>query len=389
MSGDYDWLTVIRLKERLLSADINALQESGLVDDETIDDLISFERAYEPGSREHWKTGEPAVFPENTEEWRDIVRPVVSKEIGKALRQGNMRLLEYAAGADSDDRDVPFQEALTLEEQVHGDDFKIFVFTGGQGGGKSYFAYVLAKYKVRLCERDGIPVRAVTNSLSAVEMNEELEFVGSPKQLLDYRLENPGQIVFVLDEASSFFDSKGAGHAADLAKFVPFLRRLRKMRILVIVVSHRAMDIGTDIRKLESVVFIHKPDQDKAVFYEDEKDGKLKDKIMEISGYTTDERFDYKSEDLFISWKWEGLDDIVDLMENPQEFRQLWEEKGVVKDLRELAERIEQAEDLKDDRADRIRACADLGYSQAEIAEFADVSKTTVNSILDVQEVND
>lgn len=383
--SDYDWLTVNRLKERLVSADLNALEESGLVDDDTIDYLISFEQAYEPGSRDHWQTGEPAVYPQNTEKWRRVVRPVVSKNISKALRSGNMRLLEYAAGADDDDRDVPFQEALTLEELIHGDDFKIFVFTGEQGGGKSYFAYVLGKYKARLCKRDGIPVRVVTNSLSAVELNEELEFVGSPQDLMDYRMENPGQIVFIFDEASSFFDSKASGHAAQMAKFVPFLRRMRKMRILPIIVSHRAMDIGTDVRKLESVVFIDKPDEDTAVFYDDEKNGELKDKKFEISGYTTDERYDYKSEDLFISWKWDGLDEIVDLMENPQEFKQLWEEKGVVKDLKEKAERIEQAEALKDDRGDLVRACAELDYSQQEIAEFAGISKSMVNSILGVQ----
>lgn len=380
--SDYDWLTVNRLKNRLLSADMNALQESGLLDDETIDYLISYERAYEPGSREHWKTGNPAVFPENTEEWREIVRPVLSKEISKAMRNGNTAILEFAAGIDEDDRDAPFQEALKLEEQIHGDDFQIFVFTGGQGGGKSYFAYTIAKYKVRLCERDGIPVRAVTNSLSAVEMNDELEFVGSPQELLDYRLENPGQIIFVLDEASSFFDSKGAGNAADLAKFVPFLRRLRKMRILPIIVSHRAMDIGRDVRKLESVVFVHKPDEETAVFYGDEKDGELKDKKFEISGYTTDERYDYESEDLFISWKWDGLDEITELMQNPQEFKSLWEEKGVVKNLREKAENIERIEGLEDDRDDLIRDCAELGYSQNEIADFAGVSRSKVKRVL-------
>jgi predicted transcriptional regulator len=383
--SDYDWLTVQRLKKRLMSADSNALQESGLIDEDTIDYLISFDRAYEPGSREHYKTGEPAVLPQNTQEWRDIVKPVISKQISKAMRNGNMRILELVAGEDDDDRDVPFQEALTLEEQVHGDDFKIFVFTGGQGGGKSYFAYVLAKYKVRLCERDDIPVRAVTNSLSAVEMNEDLEFVGSPEELLDYRMENPGQIVFVFDEASSFLDSKAGGNAAQMAKFVKFLRRLRKMRIMPIIVSHRAMDIGPDIRKLDSSMFVHKPDDDTAVFYDDEQGGELKDKKFEISGYTTDERYDYESEDLFISWAWDGLDEIVELMENPQEFKKIWEEKGVVKDLREKAERIAKIEELEDDRADLVRACAELDYSQSEIAEFAGVSKSTVNSILGVQ----
>lgn len=380
--GDYDWLTINRFKEQVLSADADVLYEAGLVDEETLRDLLSFERAYEPGTRPHYKTGNPAVFARNTEKYREMVRPSASQEIRKAFRSGNMRILEFVAGVDEDDRDVPFQEVLTLEEMIHGDDFKMFVFTGGQGGGKSYFAYTLARYKVRLCERDGIPVRAVTNSLSAVELNEELEFVGSPRELLDYRMENPGQIVFVLDEASSFFDSKAGGHGSDLVKFVPTLRRLRKMGILPIIVSHRAKDIGTDIRKLESVVFVHKPDEQTAVFYETEKDDKLEDKIMEISGYTTDERFDYKSEDLFISWDWDGLDEIYELMQNPQEFKELWDTKGVVKDLRETAERIEKIEQLKEDREELVRTCADLDYSQSEIAEFANMDASRVSRIL-------
>lgn len=379
---DFDGYNLKSLRDKLVnSGDLNALSEAGLVDDDTVDYLVSFERSYEPGDREHWETGRPAARPEDTQHWRDIVRPEISKALHKAVQNGNMSVIEFANGFDDDDHDVPFQEALTLENMVHGDEFKIFVFTGGQGGGKSYFAYLLSNYKMRLCRRDGIPARAVTNSLSAVQMNEDLDFVGSPQDLLDYRLENPGHIVLVLDEASSFFDSK-SGNAHNLQNFVPFLRRLRKMKILPIIVSHRAMDVGTDIRKLDSTVFIHKPDKETAVFYDDSDGDELGEQLLEISGYSTDERYDFDTDDIFISWKWDGLDEIVELMENPQEFKSLWEEKGVVKDLRETAERLEEVRALEDERDDLIRAAADLDYSQSELAEFARVDPSRVSRLL-------
>ncbi|MFC4551791.1 MULTISPECIES: hypothetical protein [Halorussus] len=371
-----------RLREDLARQKLPALEEAGLLTPDTIRYLESYRRHYEPGSKPHYETGKPAVSYHNTEHYVNVVRPEVGECLSRAVQSGNLAVVKHAIGlVGGDDSDVPFQDALTLENLIHGDEFRIFVFTGGQGGGKSYLAYTLAKYKSRLCRRDNIPVRAITNSLSAVEMNDELDFVGSPNDLLDYRLENPGHIVLVLDEASSFFSSK-AGNAHNLQNFVPFLRRLRKMKIVPIIVSHRAMDIGTDIRKLDSVVFIDKPDQDTAVFYGESSEDDLNDKLLELSNYSTDERYDYDSDDLFISWKWDGLDRVTELMENPQQFRELWETKGVVKDLREVAERMEKIESLEQDRDDLIRACSELDYSQSEIAEFAGVSQSRVNRLL-------
>ncbi|MGB9932592.1 hypothetical protein [Haloarcula amylolytica] len=370
------------LREQALNADINALADVGLLDEDTVEYLISFEQSYEPGSRQHYKTGKPAVNPENTEKWRRIARQDISQNLRQAVRNGRYEVIEFALGFNEENSDVPFQEALSLENIIHGDEFRILVFTGGQGGGKSYLAYTIGKYKKRLCDRDGIAVRVVTNSLSAVEANDDLEFVGSPEDLLEYRLEHPGEVVFIFDEASSFFDSKAAGNAAQMAQFVPFLRRMRKFRILPIIVSHRAMDIGTDVRKLESVVFVDKPTQDKAVFYEDEKNGELEGKMFEISGYSTDERYEYESDDPFISWKWEGLDRITELMENPRDFQSLWEDKGIVRDLKEKADRIDELQSLKEERDDLIRQCSELEYTQEEIADFASVSRSRVQSVL-------
>jgi predicted transcriptional regulator len=154
------------------------------------------------------------------------------------------------------------------------------------------------------------------------------------------------------------------------------------MKILPIIVSHRAMDIGTDIRNLESVVFVDKPSKERAVFYGESDGDELKNKMLDISGYSTDERYTYESDDLFISWKWDGLDDIVELMENPQQFKSLWEEKGVVKDLKGVARDIENTGDLESKRDGLIREVASLGYSQSEIAEFAGVSPSRVSRLL-------
>jgi len=375
-----------KLRESLPSFRLPILQEAGLIPPDKQQWFDLYRRTYEPGQGVHYQhTDRPAVQYHNSKTYVDRALPVIEEQIATAVRDGNESVMDFVRGMEGEDKDVPFAEVLELEDIIHGDEFNILIFTGGQGGGKSYFAYLLAKYKVRLCERDNIPVRAVTNSLSAVERNEELEFIDSPKDLLDYRMENPGHIVFVLDEASSFFDSKGAGNAAELAKFTPFLRRLRKMGILPIIVSHRTKDIGTDIRKLDSTIFVHKPDKQTAVFYDDEEDnGSLnnEDKRLEVSGYTTERRYDYESEDLFISWNWDGLEETVELFDNPQEFKQVWETKGIIKDLKETAEKINQLEELTNERDEIIQEAAELDYSQSEIAEMANVSKAKVSELL-------
>lgn len=382
MSTDsFEGYNVARLRDELANEKLPALRDAGLLSADNIQYLESFRESFEPGEHAHYSEDRPAALYHNADKYVRITRRDLGENLRKAVQNGNFGVIEHAMGLAESDSGTPFQELLTLEELVHGDDFKIFVFTGGQGGGKSYFAYTLAKFKMRLCERDNTTARVVTNSLSAVELNDEMEFVGSPRELLDYRLENPGHIVFVLDEASSFFGSK-AGQGADLVKFVPFLRRLRKMRILPIIVSHRAMDIGTDIRKLESVVFVHKPDRETAVFYGDNDGDDLDNKLIEITGYSTDTRYDYESEDLFISWKWDGLEEIVELMENPQEFRELWETKGVVKDLKGVTEEIAAVSELEEQRDELIREVAELEYSQSEIAEYAGVSPSRVSRLL-------
>lgn len=369
-----------KLRKQLLNQELDVLRDAGLLSTPAVRFLTKFKQNYQPGMDKHHSKDRPAVHYWNSERYHKIAEPEIAENLSKAVRNGNTDFIQHLIGLVGDDADdTPFAEVLKLEEQLHGDEFKIFVYTGGQGGGKSYHAYAMAKHKVNLCNRDDIPARAITNSLSAVELNDEMEFVGSPQELLDYRLENPGHIVFVLDEASSFFDSKGAGNAANLAKFVPFIRRLRKLKILPIIVSHRAMDIGTDIRKLESTVFINKPNKETAVFYEDEG---MNDEMFRLSGYSTDERYDFESSDPFISWDWDGLDEIVELMENPQEFKELWETKGIVKDLKEVTEELEKVSELEDRQADLIRETAELDYSQEEIAEMADVSQSKVARIL-------
>ncbi|QIB75224.1 ATP-binding protein [Halogeometricum borinquense] len=371
------------LKQQLYNEELHALREAGLLQESTIDYLERYRQTYEPGQGVHYQTGDPAVNYYDSEQYVNIVRRDISKMLSRAVQQGNLSVVAHAVGlTNKEDSDLPFQQLLQLENLIHGDRFKIPIFTGGQGGGKSYFAYLLAKYKARLCERDGEAYSVVTNSLTAVQENDDIdELVDSPQKLWDYRLANQGTIVFVFDEASSFLDSKAAGNASDLATFVPFLRRLRKMGILPIIVSHRAMDIGTDIRNLDSVVFIDKPDRKTAVFYDSYEAQQAEEALFEITGFSSEDRYEYDTDDLFISWKWDGLEDVVDQFKNPEKLRNVWEKWGIIRELKEKRDKIEELEQLKTERKELAQEAWELDeYDKKEIAEFAGVSPQTVAS---------
>lgn len=88
------------------------------------------------------------------------------------------------------------------------------------------------------------------------------------------------------------------------------------------------------------------------------------------------------TEDMFISWSWDGLDRINELIEKLQEFRELWNEKGVARELQEIRNEIERIEDLKEKQKRLAKECAELDYPESEIAEMSGLSPATVNRLL-------
>lgn len=382
MSNDYP--NFAELKGELQDEKLPALREAGLIPKEKIRWFETYREHYEEGDGVHYEDGKPAQYYYNSETYVNRVRQAVSKTLSNAVKNGNHSVVEHAVGlTDADDNDsLPFQQYFRLEQLIHGDRFKIPVFSGGQGGGKSYMAYLIAKYKANLCKRDNQTFRVVTNSLTAVRKNEEIDTViKSPQELWKYRLQEPGTVVFVFDEASSFLDSKAGGNASQLAKFVPFLRRLRKMDILPIMVTHRLKDLGTDVRNMDSVFIIEKPTEEKAIIYKSVPDYEDEDVYFTLSGFSTEDRYTYDTEDIFISWSWDGLEDVTELFSEPEQLRSIWETHGIVRDLKDVKEQLDKQEELKQKRKELAREAWELDeYDKQEIAEFSGVSVQTVSS---------
>lgn len=318
MTDDYSGYSIKQLREALSDADINALADAGLLDEDTLTYLLTFEDAYEPESLPHHETGDPAWHPENTELWHSMVRRETSKNLRKAVKNGNQQIIEFALGfRNRDETEMDFVDYERLRQVLTEPAMMLFLF-GSMGAGKTYTAFRLAELWHMLTAG-----HVLTNVRSVAEKSEWVNYVSGYEDVVRYCIEHPDQRkLLVADELSSLMSGYAGDRDAVETLMRPLTRKMRKrpFKMSLIGIGHRPQaDIHPTLRNGEMAKFGFKPgrtkeEQRKRLALFDALDGEGGDedaKILEVGGI--------KATNLAVdtdesgAWEWPSEDEALNL----------------------------------------------------------------------------
>lgn len=240
-----------QLREDLKNEELPALSQAGLLSEDTIDYLHRYRRHYEPED-----DSEP-YYARNTEHWEEVVVPEVSKNLRKAVRNGNQSVVKHAIGladsgrgAEMDFVDYEKHRALIREPGL------VELMFAGMGGGKTMTAARQAELWMMLYPNGDV----FTNIRSWAEIHPRVEYVRNFPELDRAAKENSEKhILFVGDEMGIDGNAYGGNEAMEQVMH-EFTRLMRKepFNLRMILISQRPTDIHPTLRNDEIAVYAMK-----------------------------------------------------------------------------------------------------------------------------------
>lgn len=249
--GTYD---IKSLREALSKADINALEESGLLSERTIKKLISYKRSYEPNTGKHWQTGEPAYYADNTQYWHRTVEQEGSITLAKAVANGDAEQIAFALGWGNEEDKVKldFVDYYRLKEVLETPALMLNMF-GAPRTGKTFTTARLVELWL-MFHPTGL---VICNIQSWAEKHPKGHYETHLPSMIRATQEHDGPVLLFLDELSSELvhsDLQKSGIEPGLRQF---LRKMGKepYKCSYIGIGHRVTEIAPLLRSGEVAYF--------------------------------------------------------------------------------------------------------------------------------------
>jgi hypothetical protein len=288
--SDFDSLEIKQLRNALQNEDLPALRDAGLLSASAIDYLETYRETYDKHQAPHHETGEPAYWYYNSRQYVNVVRREVGETLSKAVRNGNLPLIQHALGlAATSDSGMDFYDYEVLADLIEEPSLMLLLF-GDTGSGKTFTA-------VRLSELWEFRVGGVilTNIESFAEANEGVVYVHEYPDLIHYCINNPKKRkLLIADELSSLMSGYPADRHYVETYMRPLVRKMRKdpFRMSIIGIGHRPGDIHPTMNNPELAYFGFKKGDTKEqaqkhmVVYErlTNESGKKEDKKCDVQG---------------------------------------------------------------------------------------------------------
>ena len=304
-------ISFAHLRETLKDADLPALRESGLLDQSTIDHLMSYKRHYEPGDAEHYEDGSDAHYYYNTGYYTEIVEQNISKNLRRAVKNGNLSVVQHALGImENNDPGMDFAEYERLRQLISEDGLLLLV-SGGTGSGKTDTC-------LRLVEmlRSIYPDASFASNIKSLAENHDwITYVADDVHMLAWAASTPGRCYMLGDEWSSTAGGHGKqGHMVKKKMREPIRKaRKRPYQMGLIVIGHRVTDIAPTLRNDELAYYLRKEGDSQhekrrnMTLYDISGDDDLHNPIAEISGIKAT-TLEYSTNDT-AQWDWaEGVE---------------------------------------------------------------------------------
>lgn len=310
---------------------------AGLVDDKTTREVLAFmAENYDP-SKAEIEAGMPRDFWE-TQFARRAIKKFATDVLTEAVREGNLTQTSYMSGLPSYKSDVSGLHAINqlAEWLVSSEQCKLIYLAALMGRGKTDLSLtmmeVVADHFGRLARSVGSEVDVVEPEFAAnfhvetsPDSDHEVRHIDNFDDLVEWgeRGSSDAERWFIFDEASSELTAQSGANAQNVAEtMAPFIKKMRKMGINMIVIGHDKGDIHVAIRSLAD--FVDKTGLKTASFYAGINKREPQGHLFDLAGIPqTSWSFDT---DDTAEWSWgSAVDEDGDVVEtgmSDQEFKQ-------------------------------------------------------------------
>jgi hypothetical protein len=330
-------------------------REAGLVQDDDLRDLLGFaQRAYERQAGlddpSFWET-----------EWADRrLQRAATKTVGEALENQNLSQLEYLTGMPEYRSDVGGLHAASelINWLVHSEQCKLIYIAALMGRGKTdlslTFLQTIYWHYERMRESLGLLTGGSSSDVPTPEFAAnfrvdpaadcEVQQINNFDDLNDWADRGDSSDVrwFIFDEASTELTAQSGSNAQDVAELMaPFVKKMRKKGINMIVIGHDKRDVHPAIRSMAD--FVEKPSVKTARIYSGIKQREPVGHKMDIHNIPKT-GWDFNTNDM-ADWSWgtaleDGLDkeaNTIDDITDTEEFRE-WRDRQMQTIYKELDE---------------------------------------------------
>lgn len=333
---------------------------AGLVDDPDVREMLSFmAEIYSPFDEDGNRIEElPKTFWE-TEFARETIRKHATEKLTEAVDEGNLTQAAFMSGLPSYRSDVSGMQAINQLANwlIHSENCKLIYMAALMGKGKTdlavtFFEVIHDHYQRirRSLKEHGLddavgdlpePEFAANFDVSSrPDLDVEIKEIRNERQLLEWAEGGSSEDVrwFIFDEASTALTAQSGSNAQDVAeKMAPFVKRMRKVGINMIVIGHDKGDVHVAIRSLAD--FVDKTGLKTASFYAGITKREPQGHLFDVEGIP-ETSWDFDTDDM-AEWAWmddgeevedEGLDQTALKQEVATRGAALWKQTDLNQD---------------------------------------------------------
>jgi hypothetical protein len=356
---------------------------AGLIDDDEVREVLTYMASVYDPSPEDIEAGMPRDF-WGTEWAQRAIEQYATETAQEAIREGDLATVSYITGLPSYKSDVSGLHAINqlVDWLVHSERCKLVYLAALMGRGKTDLSLtmmeVIADHYDRL-ERSTEEDVAVPEFAANFAVETPSRSRHSVKQFSRYdRLKewadqgsSDDVRWFIFDEASTELTAQSGSNAQKVAeRFAPFVKKMRKKGVNMIVIGHDKGDVHPAVRSLAD--FVDKQGLKTASFYAGIKNREPAGHLFDLDGIPKT-GWEFDTDDT-ADWSWGEKNERVD------------EDSGMSQDefKSEVAERaarlwVQTPDDVT--QADIARAVStdDVSVSNSTISRYAERLEMAAN----------
>lgn len=304
---------------------------AGLVDDEELREMLMWlAEIYDPTDADGQPIEEmPRSFWE-TPLAREAVRANATDRLDAAIEQGNVTQTAFLTGAPSYKSDVSGLHAINqlADWLVHSEQCKLIYMAALMGRGKTDLS-------ITFFEIIHDHFRRLRRSLKEQGLDDAAGEVPEPEFAANFHVETPSDVDievkqfhdeeaflewaeqgnsdlerwFIFDEASTELTAQSGANAQKVAeKMAPFVKKMRKLGINMVVIGHDKGDVHVAIRSLAD--FVDKQGLKTASFYAGIQEREPTGHLFDLEGIPPTS-WTFNTDDM-ASWRWMDDDEEVE-----------------------------------------------------------------------------
>ena len=357
---------------------------AGLIEDQEVREVLIFmAENYDPRDSDgNLIDGLPRDFWE-TDFARRAIKKYATETATQAVAEDNVSQLSYITGMPSYKSDVSGLHAINqlADWLIHSEQCKLVYLAALMGRGKTDMSClmleVIADHYERVSrstEEESVPSPEFAANF-AVDAGDDatVRHIDNYDDLLEWGEQGSSdqERWFVFDEASTELTAQSGKNAQDVAEiFAPFVKKMRKMGINMIIIGHDKGDVHVAIRSLAD--YVSKPSLKSASFYAGISKREPIEHLFDLGG-VPETSWTFDTDDT-ADWSWGSA---VDDEGEPEDIGMSDEE--VKREIAERGARLWKQTDLTQSAIADALSNEEISLSPAMISRYSDKIEVVEN----------